>query len=359
MKSFDGGFVRRLAYPPHLVSAIRQLGESKGRQELFARQTPQVLDSLQKAAVIESAESSNRIEGVVAPRRRVKAIVEGGAPGNRSEAEIAGYRDVLTTIHGSHPHMRIGPGTGGYGDLPLGPALVLQFHRDLFRYAATPGGSWKIAENDIIERRPDGTVAVRFRPVPPLDVGRYMDGLHEGFAAEWLAGEVDPLVLIPAYVLDFLCIHPFPDGNGRMARLLSLLLAYKGGYGVGRFISLERIVERTKESYYDTLYRSSQGWHEGAHDLLPWTEYFLGVLTAAYREFEERVGELTTAKGAKTQLIEQAIEGLPATFRITDVEARCPNVSREMIRVVLKRLKGEDRVRSEGSGVGAVWRKLP
>jgi Fic family protein len=159
-------------------------------------------------------------------------------------------------------------------------------------------------------------------------------------------------------VLDFLCIHPFPDGNGRMARLLTLLLLYHGGYEVGRYISLEKVIEGSKAGYYDSLYASSQGWHEGTHALLPWTEYFLGTLIAAYREFESRVGTLSAARGSKTQMILEAVGHLPDPFRMVDLERACPGISREMLRVVLNRLRKEGAVRCEGSGPAAVWRKL-
>ncbi len=187
--------------------------------------------------------------------------------------------------------------------------------------------------------------------------GEYMDRLHEEFNALWDAATVEPLLLIAAYALDFLCIHPFLDGNGRMARLLALLLFYKAGFEVGRFVSLERVIEESRDSYYDALYASSQGWHEGRHSLLPWTEYLLGVLVAAYREFESRVGLLTTARGAKTAMVLEAVRHLPDGFRMTDVERMCPSVGRDMIRKVLNRLKRESRIQPEGKGLAAVWRK--
>jgi Fic family protein len=174
--------------------------------------------------------------------------------------------------------------------------MVLQLHRDLYQFVTGEGGAWKPVDNEITETHPDGTKIVRFRPVPAYATPDAMRDLHDRFNTLWDSGTVEPLLLIPTYVLDFLCIHPFRDGNGRMARLLTLLLLYRAGYEVGRFISLEQIIERTKESYYDTLYQSSKGWHEGQHSLLPWWEYFLGVmLLSAYKEFEQRVGLVSTA----------------------------------------------------------------
>jgi Fic family protein len=185
-----------------------------------------------------------------------------------------------------------------------------------------------------------------------------MRTLHGRFNKATESHEFEPLLLIPAYVLDFLCIHPFRDGNGRMARLISLLLLYQSGFEVGRFISLENIIEDTRQGYYDTLYASSQKWHQGKHSLVPWWDYFLGVmLLSAYREFEKRAGTLTRARGAKTATVLDAIERLPTEFKIVDVERAAPNVTREMIRVVLNRLKKEQRVYCEGRGAAATWYK--
>jgi len=198
----------------------------------------------------------------------------------------------------------------------------------------------------------------RFETVPPYRTPEYMNRLHERFERAWRADQADKLLLIAAYVLDFLCIHPFLDGNGRMARLLTLLLLYKADYGVGQYISLERLVENTRESYYDSLYASSQGWHGGEHDLAPWTNYFMGVLLAAYEEFEDRVGEFNTRRGAKTQRILDAVEELPDGFKTRDVERLCPSVSRSLIRTVFDELKEQGKIRAEGRGPAAVWRKL-
>jgi Fic family protein len=185
-----------------------------------------------------------------------------------------------------------------------------------------------------------------------------MRSLHEQFNKAIESYEFEPLLLIPAYVLDFLCIHPFRDGNGRMARLISLLLLYQSGFEVGRFISLENIIEDTRQSYYDTLYASSQKWHQRKHSLVPWWEYYLGVmLLSAYREFERRAGTLRTTRGAKTATVIDAIERLPNEFKMVDVERAAPNVTREMIRVVLNRLKKEKRVYCEGRGAAATWYK--
>lgn len=346
MKSFENHYLERLPITHNLLRTVRLLGEYKGKQELFTRQIPQALETLRQAAIIQSTESSNRIEGVVAPIERIKALIaQKTTPRNRSEQEITGYRDVLTTIHTD------------YANISLTTGIVLQFHRDLYGYSESIGGRWKSADNEIIEKLPDGTKMIRFKPVSAFATPEAMERLHAEFAPLWHGGQIEKLVLIPAYVLDFLCIHPFLDGNGRMARLLTLLLLYQGGFEVGRYISLEKLVEKTKESYYEALQRSSANWHEGRHDLLPWTEYFLGLLVAAYREFEDRVGMLATARGAKTQMVLEAVRSMPKTFRIADLEQACPQVTRDMIRFVLNRLKANGEIISAGAGRNAFWRK--
>lgn len=347
MHSFAPGFLEAQAPTPRLVTTIRTLGEYKGKEQLFARQSPQVLDILRRAAVIESTRSSNRIEGIVASDERVLALVEESSPPrNRSEQEIAGYRAVLATIHASHDAMGFTPN------------VVLQLHRDLYQFTTQEGGRFKPVDNEITETRPDGTRVVRFQPVAAADTPRAMDELHRRFEVRRQEGVIEPLLLIASYALDFLCIHPFLDGNGRMARLLTLLLLYKEGYGVGRYISLERIVESQRDGYYDTLFESSQGWHQRRHTLLPWWEYFLGVVfLRAYRELEGRVGQITTARGAKSELVERTVEYLPNRFRLADVLRACPGVSRPTVNRVLQRLRGQGRIELVKAGRAATWEK--
>lgn len=329
------------------MRSVGRLHEYRGREQLYTQQARQALDTLREVAVVRSAESSNRIEGVEAAPERIKKLMdESAAPETRSEQAIAGYRDVLNTIHTRHE------------DIELSTGVVRQLHRDLFKYTSRRGGDWKSAGNDIIEQHPGGREVVRFETVSPHRTPEYMRTLHDRFDRAWTEREVDPLLLIAAYVLDFLCIHPFRDGNGRMARLLTFLLLYEADYGVGQYISLEKLVEDSRESYYDTLYRSSQGWHEANHDLRPWTDYFFGTLLAAYKEFEDRVGELRTQRGAKTQRILDAVEELPDGFKTRDVEELCPSVSRSLIRKVFNELKEQGRIKAEGRGPAAVWRKI-
>jgi Fic family protein len=346
MKSFEAGFIERQPITHNLLQTVRVLGEYKGKEELFKQQIPQALETLRQAAIIQSTESSNRIEGITAPLERIQALVAKKAqPRNRSEQEIAGYRDVLNLIHSSHEHIPVKTGT------------VLQLHRNLYRYAGASGGRWKSVDNEITEVQPDGAKLLRFQPVAAFATPDAMEDLHQHFNELWQSGAVERLLLIPAYVLDFLCIHPFLDGNGRMARLQSLLLLYQAGFEVGRYISLEMIIEQSKESYYEALQLSSQGWHEGQHSLLPWTEYFLGVLVAAYRDFEQRVGLLTTARGAKTEMVLEAIQAMRGEFSVKQLQERCPHVGIDLIRRILREQRQTGALECSGRGPDARWRK--
>jgi len=347
MRSFLDGVIERQRLSQGLLQTIRQLGEYKGRQQLYTEQSPQVLKALQHAAQIESTESSNRIEGVTAPHERIAEIVARRTkPRNRPEQEIAGYRDVLQNIHVKAAR------------LPFTTAFVLQVHEDLYRFSTGKGGEWKDVDNEITEAQPDGTRRVRFKPVAALETPEAMEELHARYLAARKAGAIEPLLLIPAYVLDFLCIHPFLDGNGRTARLLTLLLLYQAGYEVGRFISLEQMVERTKRSYYDTLLASSQGWHQGRHSLVPWWEYFLGVMMlGCYREFEKRVGAITVRHGAKREMIVDTVRRLGEEFRVGEVKRACPGISQATINRTLAQMRREGAIRCLQNGRDAVWAK--
>lgn len=334
-----------LSITPRILSSVRAIAESKGKEELFTRQIPQALETLRKVSVIQSTESSNRIEGVVADHSRIVALVEEKTkPATRDESEIAGYRAVLNLIHQS------------WQSMPFTPGLVQQLHRDLFQYSEGGGGDWKVADNTITETLPDGEVRTRFRPTPAWQVQTAMEDLHAAYERALRAGIHDPLILIPAYVLDFLCIHPFMDGNGRVGRLLTLLLLYKSGYEVGRYISLEREVEVTKESYYEALGLSSTNWHESKHNPIPWIEYFLSVmLQGAYKRFQGRVGELTFSRGSKKKMVHDAIRSQRGPFTVADIVQECPTISVDLIRRELQILQAEGEVMSTGRGPGVKW----
>jgi len=347
MKSLEKTVLEKLQLPHRLISMIRQIGESKGKQELYQNQAPEMLENLRQIAVIQSTESSNRLEGITADHKRIKDLVEENTtPSNRSEAEIAGYRDVLNTIHSNSKN------------IPFSDRVVLQLHRDLMKYTEKEGGRWKSVPNEISEILQDGTKRIRFVPVEPVKTPQYMHDLHEKFSELINRQSFDPLVLIPLFILDFLCIHPFLDGNGRMARLISVLLLYHNDYEVARYISLERIIEQSNESYYDSLFQSSQGWHESSHNVLPWMEYYLATILAAYREFENRVETVSSGHGSKTDMVVSAIDGFIGDFSMSDLERACPAVGRDWLRKLLQRMKNEGKLEALGKGRYAKWRKI-
>jgi len=344
MMSFRDDKLSKLNVPMGIVRLIGEINQFKGKQEMYRQQSPQVLDALKQVAVIQSTESSNAIEGIKIKASRLKRLMEDKTtPRNRPEGEIAGYRDVLATIHAS------------FNAISISPGVIKQLHRDLYKFTPAQGGTWKPTDNTIGEIRPDGTQFIRFNPVPACLTPDAVEELCQAFKREGDAQKIDPLILTGVFVLDFLCIHPFFDGNGRMARLLTLLLLYKFDYEVGRYISLETLIEKTKESYYDTLYASSQGWHEGEHNLFPWLEYFLGIILAAYREFGERVGKIDSSKGSKSERIKEAINHFTGDFSISDIERVCPDTSRPTIYRVLKELKHKGSIKVVEIGRNAKW----
>ncbi len=266
---------------------LADLSEARGKQGLFIKQSPQRLDALREHALIESAVSSNRIEGVTIEQSRVKVVVLGKSLlHDRDEEEIRGYRDALTFIHEQHKKLQVTEKT------------ILQLHR-ISRANIGDAGKYKQKDSDIIEKSPDGRVRVRFRTVSARKTPAAMRGLINSWDESVDERVIHPAIAMAAMNLDFLCIHPFRDGNGRVSRLLLLLQCYELGYEVGRYISLERTIEENKERYYETLEQSSQGWHDGKHDPWPYINYLLYILKLAYREFEERVGLAATRPAAK------------------------------------------------------------
>jgi Fic family protein len=345
MMSFRGRRLAELRLPAGTVWLLTGIAEAKGRQTLYTRQAPQVLKALREMALVQSVESSNRIEGVTVAADRLRPLVVGNArPRDRSEEEIQGYRRALNLIH-----------TDAAG-LPIAPETLLRLHRAA-QQGVGDAGPWKQVDNQIVELRAGSGPVVRFQPVSAAETPKAIEELCLSYQHAIDQEHVPPLVAVAALVFDFLCVHPFRDGNGRVSRLLTLLALYQHGYEVGRFISLERLVEETRDDYYDVLQRSSAGWHEGRHDLLPWLNYFLTIVRGAYREFEERVGQVKTPRGAKTALVEAAIEAFPGQFTLGDLERACPEVSRDMIRRVLRDLQKGRRVACLGRGPGALWRK--
>ena len=324
---------------------LADLGEARGKQELFSRQSPQVLNVLREHALIESAISSNRIEGVVVDQKRVGTIVFGRSHlRDRNEEEVRGYRDALKQVHEQG------------AKLPISEATIRELHR-LSRGGLGDAGRYKQKDSDLIEKLPAGGARVRFKTVPATKTAASMKETIRLWTDELGARQVHPLILLAAINLDFLCIHPFRDGNGRVSRLLLLLQCYHLGFEVGRYISLERVMEENKDRYYETLEQSSQRWHEGKHDPWPYVNYVLFVLKTAYREFEARAGQIKTPRGAKTALVEAAIAAFSAEFTLSDLERACPGVSRDMVRRVLRNLQKAKKVVCLGRGPGATWRK--
>lgn len=343
MHSLTRHYLNQLIFSDEELTILRTLGEYRGKQALYFRQSPEILKGLQQVAIIESSESSNRLEGITAPHQRIAdLVIKNTKPQDRSEQEIAGYRDALNLIHQSASHM------------PFSINVILQLHSWLYRYLPNQGGQWKRVDNEITEIHPDGKKQVRFTPSSAFDTPHAMERLVLQYNTSIQEWNKEPLLIVPAVILDFLCIHPFLDGNGRSARLLTLLLLYHFDYQVGRYISLERIFEESKESYYETLEKSSHGWHQGTHDIMPWLTYFWGVLIRAYKEFEQRVGTLKT-QGSKTQHVRATVEGMIGPFAISDIEKSCPSVSRDTIRLALRQLRDEGFIVPESKGRGAKW----
>lgn len=325
---------------------LADLGEARGKQELFIKQSPQKLKVLREHALIESAVSSNRIEGVTVDQKRVATVVFGKKHlKDRSEEEVRSYRTALDWIH------REG------AEIPISEKTILKLHL-MSRGEIWDAGKYKEKNVDIIEKLSGGRERLRFKTVEVSKTPAYMKKLIEAWPDCLREKAVPPLIALAAFNLDFLCVHPFRDGNGRVSRLLLLLQCYSLGYEVGRYISLERLIEQNKERYYETLELSSQRWHEGKHDPWPYINYLLYILKTAYQEFESRVGQMKTPRGAKTELVETAITSVEKEFAISDLEKACPGVSRDMIRNIMNRLRKQGRLKILGRGRDARWAKL-
>ena len=347
MKSLNPKFIDSLNFTSSHLADLRKLGEFRGKQDLFNKKSAEALKILKKHAIIESIESSNRIEQITAPYQRIKGLVnKTTSPKNRSEKEIAGYRDALNLIHESYEHMVVSIN------------VIKQLHTIIYRHLPEDGGHFKSANNTIVENLGSSVVRERFKPVSVHQTPQAMENLCANYIDFLGNHSIDSLILCPLLILDFLCIHPFKDGNGRLSRLLTLLVLHHHGYEVGKYISLERIFEESKDSYYKTLHESSQGWHSATHNPFPWMEYFWGVIIKAYKEFEENIiniKETTGGKGLKTEQIKFIIKKKIGPFSISDIEKDCPEISRDMIRHVLRQLRDEGKIHSQGIGRNAKW----
>ena len=325
---------------PDIVALLTQIHEYKGEQNLFIEAKPDALTQLVDIARIQSTEASNKIEGIYTSDERLKKIVRDKTmPRTRNEKEIAGYRDVLATIHESHDY------------IPPKPAILLQLHRDLYKFSGvTFGGTYKNADNVIAEEDEQGNKTVRFQPVEAWETPEAVDRLCKTYEESINTGKTDPLLIIPMFILDFLCIHPFNDGNGRMSRLLTLLLLYRSGYIVGKYISIEKLIEQSKETYYEVLQESSEGWHEGNNNYEPFVSYTLGVIVAAYREFSSRVQLLTTSGLSKPDRIAEIIKGTLGRITKSEILEKCPDISQVTVQRTLNELQQSGKIIKQSGG---------
>lgn len=323
---------------PEIVGLVSQIHEFKGRQENLQNIKQGVLIQLVEVAKIQSTEASNKIEGIVTTSERLQKIVrEKTMPKTRSEKEIAGYRDVLSTIHESHAY------------IPPKPTILLQLHRDLYKFTGKSiGGNYKNSDNIITEER-DGKQIVRFQPVPAWETPDAIKTLCDELEIALNDPEIDALIVIPMFILDFLCIHPFNDGNGRMSRLLTLLLLYRAGYDVGKYISIEKIISDSKETYYEVLQESSYNWHEEKNDYAPFVRYMLGTVVAAYREFASRIDMISVGKLNKANRVREIIKNTIGQISKADIIEKCPDISEVTVERSLKELlNGGDIIKIGG-----------
>lgn len=336
-------------FTKNIISMLTRIHEYKGEQNLFIEANSDALTELVEVAKIQSTEASNRIEGIYTTDDRLRKIVmDKTMPKTRSEEEIAGYRDVLNTVHENFEH------------IPIKSSIILQLHRDLYKFnGGEAGGRFKTADNVIEETDAEGNKNVRFRPVPAWETSESLSVLCDAYERTINEQKVDPLLIIPVFILDFLCIHPFNDGNGRMSRLLTLLLLYKAGYIVGKYISLEKIIEMTKDTYYDALQESSLNWHEGTNDYKPFVEYTLGIVLNAYREFSERVNVLITKDLSKPDRIREVIKSKVGKITKKEIIEACPDISKTTIERTLVSLQNSNEIIKLGGGryTSYIWNR--
>jgi len=325
---------------PEIVSMLTKIHEYKGEQTLFVQAKTDVLTQLVDIAKVQSTEASNKIEGIYTAGDRLKRIVANKAtPRTRNEQELAGYRDVLATIHESHDF------------IPIRPTMILQLHRDLYKFSGKGiGGVYKNTDNVIAEEDALGNKYIRFQPVAAWETSTAVEALCQAYDDIKKNADVDPLLIIPMFVLDFLCIHPFNDGNGRMSRLLTLLLLYRAGYIVGKYISIERLIEQTKETYYEALQQSSIDWHKNTNDYAPFVQYTLGVVLAAYREFSSRVKDFAVGNFSKPERVSKIIKETIGTITKTEIMNKCPDISQVTIQRALNELVANKDIVKIGGG---------
>ena len=325
---------------PEIVSLLTQIHEYKGEQTLFIEAKADTLTQLVEIAKIQSTEASNKIEGIYTSNERLKSLVANKAvPKTRNEQEIAGYRDVLAIIHESHDF------------IPVKPPILLQLHRDLYKFSGKNiGGTYKNADNVIAEEDEQGNKFIRFQPVPAWETPTAIDAICSAYDDIQSEADADPLLIIPMFILDFLCIHPFNDGNGRMSRLLTLLLLYRAGYIVGKYISIEKLIEQTKDTYYEALQHSSIAWHEDKNDYIPFVQYILGVILAAYRDFSSKAKTLTANNISKPERIREIIKNTLGKITKTEIMDKCPDISQVTVQRALNDLLKSNEIIKLGGG---------
>lgn len=339
MRIFDYSRLKGRTWDSELLGLVAQLHEYKGRQEMYLRQKPADLDRLIEIAKIQSTEASNEIEGIRTTNTRLKQLVQDKTtPHNRDEQEIMGYRDVLNTIHENYEY------------IPVRSSYILQLHRDLYRYSEKSiGGQFKNSQNFISAVDANGRAFILFEPLPPYETPAAIDSICENYNRVSASQEIDDLILIPVFIHDFLCIHPFNDGNGRMSRLLTTLLLYRAGYVIGRYISLESKIAQNKDLYYATLEQCQTGWHENQEDPTPFIKYLLRIILAAYRDFEERI-DIVGGRQNAVAIVRRAVSGRIGKFTKSELLELCPTISRTSVEGALRQLIKEGAISRHGSG---------
>lgn len=339
MRNFDYSLLRARTFDREVINYIGLIHEFKGRQQLYLEQKPRELETLVEIAKMQSTESSNAIEGITTTKARLKSLMaDKTTPRDRGEKEIKGYRHVLNVIHENFDYV------------PIRKNYILQLHKMLYQFTEERfGGSFKDTPNEIDMVYPDGRTVLLFKPLEPFETPEAVEKLCEEYDKAINKYGIDPLIAIPVFIHDFLCIHPFNDGNGRMSRLLTTLLLYKSGFVIGRYISLEKKIEITKDEYYVALQESSQNWHEEKNDDTAFIKYILGTIVAAYRDFEERVNMLGKKVSAR-DMVEKAIRSKIGKFTKNDIMELCPEIGRGSVENSLKALCEEGIIKKEGQG---------
>lgn len=339
MRDFNYSAIREQKWDSEILGLIAAIYKEAGKQELYLKQRPEELEKLVEIAKIQSTEASNAIEGIVTTSTRIRQLVEEKTtPKNRDEQEIAGYRDVLNIIHDS------------FDAIPITQNYILQLHKILYSHMNNPiAGRTKTVQNYISAAYPDGHVEVLFTPLAPYETPEALDKICEEYNRVIGNMELEPLIAIPVFIHDFLCIHPFNDGNGRMSRLLTTLLLYRSGFYVGKYISLEAKIAKNKDLYYSALAASQAGWHEGKEDIIPFIKYILGTILASYKDFEDRM-ELVEPKLSAFEMVSKASKFKIGRFTKQDMRELCPTISDSSIEGALRKMVDSGELKKEGKG---------